>query len=580
MLPQSSLRESLENTFSCEADSKQFASCCCTCTFPLPCFCSSCSLTHCSKPGSHYLLPITARQEITSERDLDRVRYKLNQLQLAHTEMNRVIGAFEKAKEEVEATYMEITHLLAETKAKYVERLEDLKDLCEKHLNLAMQDCYGNAWNKDFKPIDPLTELIWSYNPGEAAPFRLYYSAKSTTAELIEKLYQVQWTLSLPSFPSYPEDAFPLSIVLDSGQDHTVIAHPGLLIRDLKETAVFQSGIRLLDAYFYNETGTLQEHMTVHECGLTRGSILHLTANITINVLEPSWESHRYPVSPNLTLRELMEAMPESEEPLVAWTKHVLYGLQWLDPVQTLAYYSITTDAQLQVIYYTTETFRVNIHCESAEKTLNFETNGSDTTINQVKDMITASEHLQPVLYSLTFHGHVLNEELSLAHYSIVLNSTLVLLPRGEREVDVEVVQRGKNATVRVNLWGKVRDVKAKCGEKDGKLMVEGVEMEDERILASYSIHSGSTLHLISPRFKVYFRLLSGKTFPIDVTVTDTIALVKEKIEAQEEIPRAVQHHLLAGERLEDGKTISDYGITAEMTIRLVTMKPTTCEVS
>lgn len=578
MFLQSSLGESLENTFSCEADSTQFASCCCTCTFPPPCFCSSCSPTHCSKSGSHYLLPITARQEITSERDLDRVRYKLNQLHLAHTEMNRVIGTFTKAKEEVEAMYMEITHLLAETKGKYVAMLKDLEALCENNLNLAMQDCYSNAWKKDFQPVDPLTELVWTYNPGEATPFHIYFSAKSPPAELIEKIYQVQWTLSLPTFPSYPEDAFPLSIVLDSGQEYAVIARPGLLLRDLKETALLQSSIPLSEAYFYNETGVLEEDMTVHAQGLSRASTLHLTANITINVLEPNWENRSYSVRPNITIRELIELIPE--EPLLAYTKHVLYESQWLDPNQTLAYYSITTDAHLQVISYTIATFPVYIHCESAEKTLNLEVNGSDTTISQVKDMITASEHLQSVLYSLTFHGHVLQEELSLAHYSIVQGSTLGLLPRGEREVEVEMGQSKGKTILRVNLWGKVWDVKAKCGETDGKLMVDGEEMENERILASYSIHSGSTLHLLSPRFKVYIRLLSGRTFPLEVTQTDSISLVKEKIEVQEDIPRAVQQLWLPRGRLEDTKTISDYGITAEMTIRLLEMKPTNCEVS
>lgn len=138
----------MESTFSCEGDNQQFAEYCCACTFPLPCFCRSCSLAHSSKPGSHCLLPVTARKEINSERDFARLRYKLDQLRITHTHMQRVTEDFNSAKKAVEASFLETLHLLTTAKDTYLGKLSELQETYEESLQSAVQNCYSHAWEK------------------------------------------------------------------------------------------------------------------------------------------------------------------------------------------------------------------------------------------------------------------------------------------------------------------------------------------------------------------------------------------------------------------------------------------------
>ena len=61
-----------------------------------------------------------------------------------------------------------------------------------------------------------------------------------------------------------------------------------------------------------------------------------------------------------------------------------------------------------------------------------------------------------------------------------------------------------------------------------------------------------------------------GNRFALNVKASDTIDSVKAKIQSQEPgIPPDQQRLRFAGQRLEDDRTLSDYGIKAKMTIFL-----------
>lgn len=472
----------MESTFSCEEDGQQFAVYCCACTFPLPCFCHSCSSGHFSKPGFHCLLPVTARNEITSERDLSRLRYRLNQLEITHAEMQKVTKDFQTAKTDVEATFMEIQHLLTVAKDTHLAELSKLQAQYENSLEFAIQYCYSHAWDKDFTSADSLAELIWSYVPDQEAPFSLYFTAKCAT-QLIAQLYQVQWTFSWPGLPSHPEDAFPLTIKEDFQGKYTLIAQPGQLVAELKRTALLRNSISQEEAYFYNETGQLREDWTVEQCKLDRNSLVHLSAQVTLTILAPNWDSGSYTVPRSLTIGELLDRVREPQEPELSSTKQLLYETQWLDPACTLAHYSVPNKALLWAIRRITVPFDVSIDCVAAGKRLNCQVQGSDTTIDQVKERIEAVERLLPALYDLTLFGQVLKEQLSLAHYSIVPSSTLQLQPKELGLIELEVRLGQGKVTVQAERWGTVAAVKEKCKCTNEVLALEGHELDDARIL-------------------------------------------------------------------------------------------------
>ena len=268
----------------------------------------------------------------------------------------------------------------------------------------------------------------------------------------------------------------------------------------------------------------------------------------------------------------------ECIEDIPAYQQKLLFYGEPLEDEISLSDYDIQHKSTLDLLI--TKAGNVTIQVKLAEKVITLTVNYSDT-IENVKAMINDEEHVPPNQQTLNFAGMQLQDDFTLSDYGIHNESTLYLSVKIKPGVQIYVkTWTGKVITLKYEVMNTIEYLKEMIQDKEGIpldqqiLSFDGIQLKDEHTLFDYHIQKGSTLDLTSEShgMQIFVKAQTGEIITLQVQASDTIKIVKFRIQDKTDIPHNQQCLTFNGEELQNEFTLYHCNIVNESTLNLSVM--------
>ena len=246
-----------------------------------------------------------------------------------------------------------------------------------------------------------------------------------------------------------------------------------------------------------------------------------------------------------------------------------------LENGKTLADYNILNEDNIDLNIITKAKRQIFIKTYEG-KTLVFEVDPFDT-IDMMKQKIQEKIGVPSIQQKLRYNGKFPKGNLTLDSLGVQWMSTLYVVLKKKNGMPIFIkTPAGKKFTIDADQNDTIEIIKNKIQEKEGvlsfqqELRYDDLLLEDGFTLLDYNIHKDTTINLkifIHRSLNIFIKTLNGKIISLDVEPTDTINIVKEKIEEKIGVPPIQQKMRFFDIVLEGWRTLASYNVQNDSTI-------------
>jgi ubiquitin C len=354
------------------------------------------------------------------------------------------------------------------------------------------------------------------------------------------------------------------------GKKFPIMVLPTDTIDSIKDQIEEKTGIPKKDQnLFFQGKELLDDRPTVADCNMESGDVLDLVPTWKLNVKTPEGKTIKLTnVRPTDTVSMVQQQVLAKEGIPIKDQRLTFQGKPLTNGTSTLVDNGIQNEDTLEL-----EGMKIRIKTPDGKRVL-LDIQPNDT-IATVKAKAAPKLGIPAKDQRLVFDGVELNNDTdTLQDVGIQHGDTIDLEPM---EIKVKTPQ-GKIIPITTKPSDTIKDIKKKVQQKlnipvkEQRLVFGGDELEDGDTLEDAGIRHGDVIDLEGMQIQI--KTPDGKVFPLNVQPTDTILMVKQRVQTQEGVPVREQHLFFKKDReLDDAPTLSEKGIRHGDTLLLQGMK-------